>query len=133
MHQRWSGLGRLLSWPIGVEASMVSPAFLGEALKLPPAGGKDLTAGMGNTTAFSMGKQSGTCISRQNTDQVLAPTASAMDGPKAAGWSKGCSGCDFSHGACLLSNELRRQEMWELPGKRSFSNFSLVGLENFLN
>lgn len=120
-------MGTLLSWPVGVEASTASPAFLGEALKLPPAGGKNLTSGMGNTAAFSMGKQSGTCISRQNTDQ--ASTASAMDSPKAAGWSKGCSGC--ACGACLLSDELKRQEMWGLPGKRSFSKFFLVGTDNF--
>lgn len=96
MHQRWGGLGRLLSWPEGVETSIAPPASPGEALKLPPAGGKDLIARMGNRAAFSMGKQSGICISRQNTEQVLASTASAMDGPKAAGWSKGCSGYDFS-------------------------------------
>lgn len=78
MHQRRSGLGWLQSWPVGVGTSIPSSVFPREALELPHEGGKDLTAGMENKPAFFIGKQSGTCTSRQDIDHDLASTASIM-------------------------------------------------------
>ena len=130
MHQRWSGLGWLQSWPVGVGTSIPSSVFPREALELPHEGGKDLTAGMENKPAFFIGKQSGTCTSRQDIDHDLASTASIMVHSLSC-WTihpKATVDVIFLRwGFQFLTDELKGPAMWALPGKRSLNKFSWLG------
>ena len=104
-----SGMPPKLAW--GIETSIPPPALPQKALSLPHEGGEDLTVGIGNTPAFSMGKQS---MVSASPDRMLTKTYHPQHQPwpsSTIGPSNGCVRCDFSGGASspwVISSEGRK-------------------------